>query len=111
MQVAKGVGAEQEVPDDLPGPGLGVDQVAGASGAEGRELRQVASMVLCSQVLGAGEGLCWTAVAMSWLTAVRSLIEAMGSSAVAMAWLTFLAVCRAATSRARWSTTESFENL
>ena len=48
---------------------------------------------------------------LSWLTAVRSLVEAMGSSAVAMA-------CRAATSRARWSTTgrqtersESFENL
>ena len=59
-------------PDRLARPGLGVDQVAGASGAEGRELRQVASMVLCSQVLGAGEGLCWTKgsrpVAMSWLT-------------------------------------------
>ena len=51
MQVAKGVGAQEEVPDDLPEPGLGVDQVAGASGAEGRELRQVASMVLWRRAL------------------------------------------------------------
>ena len=42
-----------------------------------------------------GEGLCWTkgsrAVAMSWLTAVRSLVEAMGSSAVA----SLLKICEA----------------
>ena len=42
--VAKGVGAQQEVPDDLPGSSLGVDQVAGGFGAR-------------AAVLGAGAGL------------------------------------------------------
>ena len=40
VQVAQCVGAQEEIPGNLPGPGLGVDEVAGAPSAESSKLRQ-----------------------------------------------------------------------
>ena len=40
MQVAQSTGTQKKVPGNLSGPGLGIDQVAGAPGAESGQLRQ-----------------------------------------------------------------------
>ena len=88
VQVAQRVGAQEQVPGDLAGPGLGVDQVAAAAGGQGCRLREdgvygaLQAGFGSSQDVAKGPADCKARMSASWASSLPSLSASAASSPV-----------------------------